>query len=221
MRLTRTAAICATMLIFATRMEAAVITNGSFEDPVVPVASYTNFTTGSTAITGWTVVGVDVSVVNTNFNIVGITFQAQAGNQWLDLSGETSNSPTNGVTQNVATSIGQAYQLSFYVGSASDGGGSIYPATVDLSIDGGSRTTYFNPAAPTSSLDWLLFTVPFTATSTTTNITFYDGSASNNFLSGLDNVSITSVPEPASLTLLGIGASMVIGVVRRRRLVVD
>jgi hypothetical protein len=34
-----------------------LITNGSFESPVVPVGSFTNFASGSTGITGWTVVG--------------------------------------------------------------------------------------------------------------------------------------------------------------------
>ena len=71
---------------------AQVILNGSFEVPLVPNGSFTNFPGGSTAITGWTVVGVDSAVTSGTFMQSGITFQAQAGNQWIDLAGVTSNS---------------------------------------------------------------------------------------------------------------------------------
>ncbi len=45
---------------------------------------------------------------------------------------------TNGVTQDVATTIGQTYLLNFYVGSATDNA-LIFASTVDLSINGGPR----------------------------------------------------------------------------------
>ena len=38
-----------------------LIANGSFETPTVPVGGFTNFLTGSTGITGWTVVTYDLS----------------------------------------------------------------------------------------------------------------------------------------------------------------
>jgi len=172
-----------------------LIGNGSFETPSVPNGGYINYAAGSTAITGWTVVGVDSSVINRTFTQAGITFQAQDGNQWLDLAGVTSNSAASGVTTTVATSIGAAYEVSFHVGSAT-GGGLFFPATVDLSIDGGPRVGYFNPTGPTNMLNWKLFTVPFTATSTMTRLTFFNGSAPSNYLCGLDNVSVTPVGCP-------------------------
>jgi Protein of unknown function (DUF642) len=181
---------------------AAIILNGSFENPLVTSGSYTNFSAGSTSITGWTVVGVDSALTSGAFLQSGITFQAQSGNQWLDLAGVTSNSNASGVRQDIATDFGQAYELSFYVGSATDGT-FFFPTTVDLSINGGSRSSYFNPAAPTTMLDWELFTVPFTATGSITSLTFYNGAAPNNYNSALDNVSVTVVPEP-SKTLFGV-----------------
>lgn len=188
---------------------AQLILNGSFETPLVPPGFYTNFAGGSTAITGWTVVGVDSAVTSGTFMQSGITFQAQSGNQWLDLAGVTSNSTTSGVTQNVATVIGQAYDLNFYVGSATDGV-FFFPATVDLTIDGGARMSYFNPTAPSDRLDWKSFTVPFIATSTTTSLTFFNGSASNNYISPLDNVSLApAVPEPSAALFSAIGILVV------------
>jgi len=186
----RLAVACVAVLTLAVApAEANMIVNGSFEDPTVPSGGYINYPAGSTAITGWTVVGVDSAVVSGTFTQSGITFQAQDGIQWIDLAGVTSNSNSSGVTQDVATMIGGVYELSFYVGSATDNS-LFFASTVDLSIDGGGRVGYTNPTAPSNMLDWKLFTVEFTATSTTTHLTFFNGSAPSNYQCGLDNVSV-------------------------------
>jgi hypothetical protein len=181
----------------ATPALADLIVNGSFETPVVPNGFYTNFPGGSIAITGWTVVGVDSSVVDGDFIQSGITFQAQDGEQWIDMAGVTSNASSSGVTQSVPTTIGGLYELSFYVGSA-QASPFFAASTVDLSINGGPRVPFHNSIAPSNMLNWQQFIVPFVATSNSTNLTFYNGSASNNFLSALDNVVIEGIPEPAT-----------------------
>lgn len=208
-------AVFCLLLVPATRCAGDLIVNGSFETPVVAVGGFTNFAGGSTAVTGWTVVGVDSSVISGSFTQSGIVFQAQSGVQWIDMAGVTSNSPTSGVRQIVPTQAGQSYELAFHVGSAT-GGSIFFPATVDLSIDGGGRTSYFNPSGPSNMLNWMPFTVQFTAISASTSLTFFNGSAANNFLSALDSVSMNAIPEP-SITGLMLSALAGIGLVRRRR----
>jgi hypothetical protein len=211
----------AVMALAAGRSGAGTVVNGSFEDPIVPTGNFTVFTTGSTAVTGWTVVGPQVAVVNTSYNTNGITFQALDGKQWLDLSGLFSNSTADGLTQNVATTVGQRYNLSFFVGSATDNN-QFFASTVDLSIDGGTRTSFTNPTAPSDHLDWEQFTESFTATGATTNITFFFGGSPDNNVGALDDVSLTaqvsSVPEPASLALLLVAsAAAAVAEARRQR----
>ena len=66
----------------ATSAQANLIVNGSFETPVVPVGSFTNFGSGSTGITGWTVIGPEASIVSGTFSQNGLNFPAQDGVQW-------------------------------------------------------------------------------------------------------------------------------------------
>lgn len=196
---TLTAALLGLLLLLSSA-RASVVVNGSFEDPLVPAGSFTNFAGGSTAITGWTVVGVDSAITSGTFTQSGITFQAADGAQWLDLAGVTSNNPSSGVRQDIPTTPGADYEVNFSVGSAA--AGPFAAATVDLTIGGGPRVSYFNPTAPATMLDWKSFSVLFTATGATTSLTFQNGSAPDNFLSGLDGVSVNLVPEPGAALLV-------------------
>ena len=99
-----------------------LITNGSFETPVVPVGGFTNYLSGSTLITGWTVVGPEASIVNGSYVSLGELFPAKDGVQWLDLTGDLSNA-VEGVQQTVTTTPGTSYTLSFWVGNVFQPGG--------------------------------------------------------------------------------------------------
>jgi choice-of-anchor C domain-containing protein len=76
-----------------------LIKNGGFEEP--PCSSVCEYSTGSTAISHWTVGGNSVDIVNASY------FQPAQGSQSLDLAGSTSGS----LTQKVATTSGTLYLL--------------------------------------------------------------------------------------------------------------
>jgi len=197
-------------------LQAESITNGSFETPVVPVGSFTNFGSGSTGITGWTVVGATggVSIVSGSFSQNGISFPAENGVQWLDLTGNGTNS-NEGVQQTFATTSGTQYTLSFWVGNVNNPGGIFGTAsTVDVLLGGSGGTLLLaatNANTTTGTQTWEQFTTTFTATGSTSTLDFLNADPGTDNSNGLDNVSVNQsgqspVPEPGTLSLLGIGA---------------
>jgi len=202
---------------------AHAISNGSFETPLVPAGNFTTFTSGSSAITGWTVVGPpgeNVAIVSGTFTSTGFTFPAQDGVQWLDLTGAGSNAAA-GVQQTVATTPGASFDLSFFVGNIFNPGGPLgTSSTVGLQVDGGPIGLFSNTSgAGSSSLVWQQFTFSFTATGATTSITFINADPSTDNSNGLDNVvlSLTPVPEPSMGILVGITGLLGLGSVLWRR----
>jgi Protein of unknown function (DUF642)/PEP-CTERM motif len=200
----------------------ASVTNGSFEMPIAPVGGFTNFNTGSTAIPGWTVVGPQVSIVSGSYTSLGISFPAQVGTQWLDLTGDVANSHADGVTQTVSTTAGTNYTLSYYVGNVVDPSGVFgKTSTVDVYVNGILVQASTNSGGGTTQA-WEQFQTSFLATSSSTLIEFLNGDPSSDNSNGLDNVVLTqtgsAVPEPSTfpfLVAIGVGA---VGYLRRRKM---
>ena len=138
------------------------------------------------------------------------------------ITGHGNTGPTDAIQQIVATTVGQNYILSFYVGRAqSNNGNSTYqgPATVDLSINGGGAVGFTNTDAPPPGFgDWANFSTTFIATGSTTTITFLNGTGGQTYYAGLDNVSMVEVPEPSTLVLSALGGvGLSVAAARRRR----
>jgi len=198
-----------------------LLANGSFETPLVPVGGFTNFGTGSTAITGWTVVGPQASVVSGSFVSECCKFPADDGVQWLDLTGDLVNQ-VEGVEQSVATVAGKTYDLSFDVGNVFDPRGAYgTSSSVAVMVNGTSLGTFTNSCTTcTDTLTWENFTTSFVASGATTLVEFLNQDPTTDNSNGLDKVVLTgaagAVPEPATLSLLALGLAGV-GLFRRRR----
>jgi hypothetical protein len=131
----------------------------------------------------------NVAVVSGTFTQNGFDFPAEAGNQWLDLTG-VSNTAT-GVTQSVTTVSGASYILTFWVGNVYDPGGIFgTTSTVDVSADGTQIKAATNSEMGTTQM-WKKFKVHLTASSTSTSITFLNGDPSNDTNNGLDGISLS------------------------------
>jgi hypothetical protein len=198
--------------------QAGLIVNGSFENPVVAPGALQILTPGQTIGGAWTVLGnpgTNVLLVQTShgepFSNLS-QFNAHEGLNSLDLTGDANVGPSAGIQQAISTVAGEEYTLSFFVGRAtpSGGPGTFYPtpATVDLSIDSGTRVSFTNSDITDDGVNWRQFSFTFTSVGSTTTITFYNGTAAGNNFAGLDDVSLVSaaVPEPSGLALLITGA---------------
>jgi hypothetical protein len=168
-----------------------LIANGGFEEPVVQSGGYTSVSTGR-SFAGWEVVGVPggrVSPISGDYEQSGTRFNADEGRQWLDLTGDRSNSAT-GVQQSVHTQAGAAYELVFYVGNVS-GGAMGRSSDVEVLVDNKSLGVARNDKMVPGRQLWGQFRKTFTALGDVTTIAFINRDPPGDNSNGLDNVSLT------------------------------
>ncbi len=185
---------------------ANLLTNGSFEDGNwsgtggsngTSNGSWGHVSAGSSKITGWTVGGEGVDWHN------GVEMPNPYGKYVVDLNGGRAGSVTQGsISQSFATTVGESYQLSFYL-SNPYGYSSSSPL---LRVDIAGNTYQF---APSSNKDWVKETIDFTAVSSTTTLSFSSLNGSGYWGPVIDNVSINTALQPAtvsepSILLLGL-----------------
>lgn len=169
-----------------------LIKNGSFEKPAVPAGGYDLFAPGQ-SFAGWQVFGAtgDVGIVSGKFQGDGITFNAKAGAQWMDLTG-VSNTAT-GIAQSVATTPGTSYHLTFWVGNVYDPKG-IYGvrSTVKVYVNGVLKLTATNSIRPPHHTQaWKEFALTIKAASSHTKISFINGDPHTDWSNGLDAVHLS------------------------------
>ncbi|MES2739347.1 MAG: DUF642 domain-containing protein [Pseudomonadota bacterium] len=213
--MSRSARLIATTLLLsavAAHAQDNLLSNGSFESPGIPGPDFLLYEQGSTAITGWTVVGADTQLTRGEF------LPASEGMQWVDLTGI--NGYNKGLRADaVATTIGQRYTLSFDLGDYAAPG--FQTSTLGVRINAGQQMLFTN-IYDGGLMDWERKSFSWVADSDTTSITFLgaaNGSLSNDAAIGLDNVFLaqtSAVPEPSSWGML-LGGLAFIGALTGRR----
>ena len=189
--------------------QANLLTNGSFENTtgfVPDVNDVMILNPGATTMTGWTVISGGGSLTwDGPTNLFGLT--ASQGSYFLDLTGYHDDTPYGGVQQTIGTIPGQAYVLSFDLGSSTT-----YGVPDAITAAAGSTSQTFTSTNTTLTNAWETEVLNFTATSGTTLISL-TGALANHYI-GLDNISVegpSPVPLPPSVWLFGSGLLGLIG----------
>jgi hypothetical protein len=172
---------------------ASLTRDGSFEKPAVAGGGFKDFTAGQ-SFAGWRVVGAkgDVAIVSGKYSSAGMTFDAKAGQQWMDLTGFESNTPT-GIAQTFSSMPHAVYHLTFWVGNVYDPGGVFgVSSKIKVYVNGVRKLTAKN-ALRTSRLQqvWKKFTLTIRATSSRTTISFVNGDPHSDNSNGLDAVRVS------------------------------
>ena len=173
----------------------------------------------NTAPAGWQVVsgtGTVDTIANGGFGI--ICLGATGG--CVDLDGSSSNAGYLRTTATFGFSSGGDYSLTAYLSGNQRGGSS---DSLNFGISDGSSnlcSTAVSGVAP--SAPFAQYTCFFTAASSFSGFIFFDHAGGDNIGMILDDVRLesrgngTSVPEPGSLVLLGLGLAG-LGLSRRRK----
>jgi hypothetical protein len=179
--------------------QAGLIVNGDFE-------------TGD--FTGWTHSGYVYVVSNAQAVAVGGTGTFPIGQYVIDFGG--ADNPATGIlTQNFSTTSGQTYVLSFDYGKFQPDSFGVGPQQLQVAINdvyssSALLNTVVTDGTGSKSLSSLFdpYSFSFVATGSLARLSFADKSLTTISTDGiLDNVTITatSVPEPCTMLLFGLG----------------
>jgi len=171
--------------------QAAVFTNGSFEQGTFSGSGFDTVGAGNTAITGWTV-GLN------SVDWIGAYWNAQNGNRSIDLSGNGNGS----LSQTFDTVLNQVYQVTFWVAGNPDGGPTI--KTFDRGVNVFLPDTFDNTGFSLSAMGWTQHSFYFAATGASSTLGFVS-TTNTPYGTALDNISVTAVPEASTWAMMILG----------------
>lgn len=171
---------------------ANLLVNGSFE--LGPNSNSNNIPVGSTVISGWIVTRAPI---DNEVSTAG-GWQAADGTHSLDLNGSPG---VGGIAQTFGTVSGQQYQVTFSLA-----GNPTTARITSLGVEaaGQSAAFSFNTTGKTLfNMGWVTKSWTFAATDSATTLEFFSTDTIDaNIGPALDNVSVASVPEPGTITLV-------------------
>lgn len=238
MKLTQTVMALAVAGAMVSGVHAQSVANGSFESVSnLTSADWTKYddayrwsNVSALSVSNWTV-GTGTGNLHLVYNdAVGCTvsgttctssynsYDAQAGNVFVDLTGGT-NAGGSGYNRSISQSVsgltvGQTYMIEFY--TLNDPTWNTSPVSLSVGFAGSAQTVSL--ASATVGTPWVHQTLFFTPTTTASTLSFQVTTASGNIqLVGLDNVSVSAVPEPESYALFLSGLAVLAAAAKRRR----
>ena len=169
----------------------SLLTDGSFETPLVPGDGFLLFSVGST-FSKWHVVGTsgDIAIVSGTFSQNGFTFPAGCGKQWVDLTGVATTGA--GVAQTVSAAKGSHHVLTFSVGNVVDPNGIFgTTSTVNVLVNGVQTFKAVNKKGVGLKIQvWKKFRTTIIAPSNSMTITFVNGDPAGDDNNGLDCIKL-------------------------------
>lgn len=183
-----------------------ILLNGSFElgPPEFSIHDI-DILPGSTEITGWTVTGGGVDLLEDPWDVLD-------GIRAIDLD---LRSP-GGIEQTFATAIGSSYLVSFWVSGNPEGGDPLKrlrAAAGGVSLD----YTFDSTDQAIDALIWQTVAFSFTASQSFSTLSFLSLSSGGSAYGALiDDVRVTAVPEPSTLLLTAAGVAVAVRLRRHR-----
>ena len=211
-------AVAAAVAAFAAGAQAAPFANGSLESTA---GGNIQTVSASTTADSWSVAVANVEYVKSGYSNGSDTVgAAQDGDWFVDLNG--TQGPGR-ISQTFDTIAGQWYRIDYWIsGNAGPNGSTMADGSKSLtaSWNGGTAdsATYAHQSGDNwSNLRWEGHSFQAQASGTSSTLPFQ--STSSYYIPAgpfIDAISVTAVPEPATLALWLAGLGLVAGVARRR-----